>query len=113
MNRRMTAIALLAFAGACVAAQQTQYHLGRPATPEEIRSRAISVAPDGTGLPNGHGCGSPKLSAEASERGASWDRGLSTIIAPIQNENSGGHKLEAACAWSVHIYKDRRKVDPE
>lgn len=55
MNRKMIAIAVLAFAGACIAAQQPQYRLGRQATPEEIRNRAISVAPDGTGLPNGHG----------------------------------------------------------
>jgi S-disulfanyl-L-cysteine oxidoreductase SoxD len=35
---------------------QTQsYNLGRPATAEEIRKRDISVAPDGTGLPVGHG----------------------------------------------------------
>lgn len=55
MNRKMIVIAVLAFAGAGVGAQAPQYHLGRQATPEGIRSRAISVAPDGTGLPNGHG----------------------------------------------------------
>jgi hypothetical protein len=36
-------------------AQAPQYKLGRPATPEEIRERDISVAPDGSGLPTGHG----------------------------------------------------------
>lgn len=35
--------------------QGQQYKLGRPATPEEIRELDISVAPDGSGLPNGHG----------------------------------------------------------
>jgi S-disulfanyl-L-cysteine oxidoreductase SoxD len=35
--------------------QSRQYNLGRPATPEEIRELDISVAPDGTGLPKGHG----------------------------------------------------------
>lgn len=32
-----------------------QYDIGRPATADEIRTRNISVAPDGTGLPPGHG----------------------------------------------------------
>jgi hypothetical protein len=36
-------------------AQTHRFNLGRPATPEEIRKRDISVAPDGTGLPSGHG----------------------------------------------------------
>jgi S-disulfanyl-L-cysteine oxidoreductase SoxD len=37
------------------AAQNDRYKIGRPATPEEIRQRDISVAPDGTGLSAGHG----------------------------------------------------------
>lgn len=42
--------------GASVAlAQAVVYHVGRPATLEEIRARDISVAPDGKGLPSGHG----------------------------------------------------------
>jgi mono/diheme cytochrome c family protein len=36
-------------------AQAPTYKLGRPATAEEIRKRDISVAPDGAGLPAGHG----------------------------------------------------------
>jgi len=36
-------------------AQGPSYKLGRPATPEEIRKRDISVAPDGSGLPVGRG----------------------------------------------------------
>ncbi len=36
-------------------AQAPRYNIGTPATPEEIRARDISVAPDGTGLPVGHG----------------------------------------------------------
>lgn len=36
-------------------AQSTRYNVGRVATPEEIRRRDISVAPDGSGLPVGHG----------------------------------------------------------
>lgn len=36
-------------------AQTRRYKVGRVATPEEIRKRDISVAPDGKGLPTGHG----------------------------------------------------------
>ena len=56
MNKRMLALPILAFAGICFGAAQTpRYNLGRPATAEKIRKRDISVAPDGTGLPAGHG----------------------------------------------------------
>ncbi len=56
MNKRMIALLILAVAGICLgAAQLPQHNLGRPATAEEIRKRDISVAPDGTGLPAGHG----------------------------------------------------------
>jgi S-disulfanyl-L-cysteine oxidoreductase SoxD len=36
-------------------AQTPHYNVGRVARPEEIRKRDISVAPDGSGLPAGHG----------------------------------------------------------
>jgi hypothetical protein len=36
-------------------AQAGKYHLGRTATPEEIKARDISVSPAGNGLPAGHG----------------------------------------------------------
>ena len=36
-------------------AQNPLYNVGRVATPEEIRKRDISVAPDGSGLPVRHG----------------------------------------------------------
>ena len=36
-------------------AQTPHYNVGRVATPDEIRERDISVAPDGKGLPTGHG----------------------------------------------------------
>jgi len=56
MNKRMIALLILAVAGICLGATQfPQHNLGRPATAEEIRKRDISVAPDGTGLPVGHG----------------------------------------------------------
>src|ERR1700693_1329702 len=35
--------------------QSPQYKIGRPATPEEIHRRDITVFPDGTGLPAGSG----------------------------------------------------------
>ena len=44
------------FAGGVLAlAQQIHYGVARPASPEQIRARDISVAADGTGLPAGHG----------------------------------------------------------
>lgn len=36
-------------------AQTPRYKVGRVATTDEIRKRDISVAPDGSGLPTGHG----------------------------------------------------------
>jgi hypothetical protein len=47
--------AALAVVFALMAEQAPCYNLGRPATPEEIKERDISVAPDGTALPVGHG----------------------------------------------------------
>src|SRR5579872_673975 len=41
-------------AGAMLA-QAPKYGVGRPATPEEIKNWDISIAPDGTGLPEGSG----------------------------------------------------------
>src|SRR5260370_24007131 len=56
MNRiAILASAVLAGGCALMAERAPRYNLGRPATPEEIRKRDISVAPDGTGLPVGHG----------------------------------------------------------
>src|SRR5260370_33058990 len=56
MNRiAIPASAVLAVGFALMAERAPRYNLGRPATPEEIRKRDISVAPDGTGLPVGHG----------------------------------------------------------
>ncbi len=45
----------LVVAAGSVSAQAPRYNIGRPATPAETRARDISVAPDGTGLPAGHG----------------------------------------------------------
>jgi S-disulfanyl-L-cysteine oxidoreductase SoxD len=56
MNRiAILASAVLAVGFASMAGQARRYNLGRRATPEEISKRDISVAPDGTGLPVGHG----------------------------------------------------------
>jgi hypothetical protein len=38
-----------------LAAQLPKYGVGRPATAEQIRSLGASVAPDGSGLPEGSG----------------------------------------------------------
>jgi S-disulfanyl-L-cysteine oxidoreductase SoxD len=50
----------LRFALACslcatLFAQSPKYGLGRTPTPEEVRAMDITPAPDGTGLPEGHG----------------------------------------------------------
>ena len=47
--------ALLLIASATVSAQSPRYGVGRPPTPEEIRSLGSAIAPDGTGLPPGSG----------------------------------------------------------
>ncbi len=54
MNKTATPllVAICFWAGT---AQTPQYNLGKRAAPEEIHKRDISVAPDGTGLPAGHG----------------------------------------------------------
>jgi cytochrome c len=53
-SRSLVALCLVA-GGVLALAQQIHYGVGKPATPEEIRTRGISVAPDGMGLPRGHG----------------------------------------------------------
>lgn len=56
MNKARLFILCAAIAVVTAAVAQTpSYKLGRPATAEEIRKRDISVAPDGSGLPVGHG----------------------------------------------------------
>ena len=46
---------LLAFAAAALFAQAPKYGVGRAPTPDEVKAWDISVAPDGTGLPEGSG----------------------------------------------------------
>jgi S-disulfanyl-L-cysteine oxidoreductase SoxD len=43
------------FSCAALLAQSPKYGVGRTPTPEEIRAMDISILPDGTGLPEGHG----------------------------------------------------------
>ena len=54
---RAHSLVLLSFvvAGGLAIAPQIRYNVGRPAAPEEIRARDLTVLPDGTGLPAGHG----------------------------------------------------------
>src|SRR5215467_10863623 len=49
------ALAATCFATAGAALAQEKARFGRPATPEEIESWSITVAPDGVGLPHGSG----------------------------------------------------------
>ncbi len=54
--RWCNAIALTMLAASIpLAAQSPTFGVGRPATPEEIRSLGTPIAPDGTGLPEGSG----------------------------------------------------------
>lgn len=60
MNKIALVAFALAIAGVSLVFSQArpeakQYDIGRPATLDEIKTRNISVAPDGTGLPPGHG----------------------------------------------------------
>lgn len=52
---RWLSLCILSGAIATAAGQVTDYGIGEPASPEEIRARDISVAPDGAGLPAGSG----------------------------------------------------------
>jgi cytochrome c len=47
--------AILLAAAVPLAAQSPQYRVGRPPTPDEIRTLGSAIAPDGTGLPEGAG----------------------------------------------------------
>ena len=47
--------AVLILGAASLAAQSPKYGVGRPASPEEVRSLGAAIAPDGTGLPEGSG----------------------------------------------------------
>jgi cytochrome c len=47
--------ALMLAAAALLAAQSPKYGVGQPLTPDQIRGLGISMAPDGTGLPEGSG----------------------------------------------------------
>lgn len=56
MNKfRVSAICVLLVAGTVAMAQSPQYKIGRPAKPEEIHRRDITVFPEGSGLPAGSG----------------------------------------------------------
>ena len=48
-------LAAMCVAAAALYAQAPKYAVGEPATPEQIRALGLSIAPDGTGLPEGSG----------------------------------------------------------
>src|SRR5947199_9646231 len=47
--------AIVLVGAATLAAQAPKYGVGRPATAEQIRNLGASIAPDGSGLPEGSG----------------------------------------------------------
>lgn len=55
MPRAWLLIVLLLVAATIVVGEQIHYGVGAPASPKEVRARDITVLPDGTGLPAGHG----------------------------------------------------------
>jgi len=50
---KLSAMALVCYA--TLASQSTKYGVGQPATAEQIRNLGASIAPDGSGLPEGSG----------------------------------------------------------
>lgn len=54
-KRPLRWIGLAALACAAAMAQSPKYKVGRAPTPEEVKTWDISIAPDGTGLPEGSG----------------------------------------------------------
>jgi mono/diheme cytochrome c family protein len=54
-RRVLAAATSLVLAWTLVRAQSPRYHIGRPATPEEIRAWDTAIGPDGRGLPPGSG----------------------------------------------------------
>ncbi len=53
---RTLSVVIVSLLGAVpLAAQSPTYGVGRPATPEEIRTLGSAIAPDGAGLPEGSG----------------------------------------------------------
>ncbi len=53
--RLLKILAIVLLTGGVALAQSPPLGVGRPATPEEIRSWDISISPTGTELPPGHG----------------------------------------------------------
>lgn len=49
------ACALILLCASAMAAQSSRFGVGRPPTPEEVRTLGSAIAPDGTGLPAGSG----------------------------------------------------------
>ena len=53
--RTLSVVIVSLLAAVPLAAQSPTYGVGRPATPEEIRTLGSAIAPDGAGLPEGSG----------------------------------------------------------
>lgn len=112
MLRVLLRVGLLLLAASVVAAQQLHSGVGKPATPEEIRARDITILPDGTGLPAGHGTASlgravyeARCASCHGERGqGSKDfpalaGGLGTLAAREPNPTVGSYWPYATTVW--------------
>jgi S-disulfanyl-L-cysteine oxidoreductase SoxD len=80
---RSLVVLWLVAAGLLALAQQIHYGIGKPATPEEIRTRGISVTPDGRGLPTGHGTAIQGRSVYVARcAGCHGKRGQGSVVNP-------------------------------
>src|SRR5260370_392380 len=112
MLRVLLLVISLLVVTAAVVAQQRHSGVGKPATADEIRTRDITVLPDGRGLPAGHGTAEQgrvlyeaKCASCHGERGqGSKDfpalaGGLGTLAGPEPNPTVGSYWPYATTVW--------------
>jgi len=112
MSRVLRLVSLLLVVAAGVGAQQMYSGVGRPATPGEIEARNITVLPDGTGLPAGHGTAvqgrivyQAKCASCHGEQGQGSNDfpalvgGLGTLDGPEPNPTVGSYWPYATTVW--------------
>lgn len=112
MLRVLLGIGLPLLVAAAVGAQQMHSGVGKPASPDEIRARDITVLPDGTGLPAGHGTAAQgralyeaKCASCHGERGQgsrdfpALTGGLGTLAGPEPNPTVGSYWPYATTVW--------------
>ncbi len=112
MLRLRSAVVLSLVVFAVCALSQQRRNPGRPATPEEIRTRDITILPDGTGLPSGQGTATEgrilylqKCASCHGERGEgnayfpALAGGLGTLSSGQANPTIGSYWPYATTVW--------------